>query len=143
MSRTDSIFMAKVSNEVERYPDMIAYIRKAISSDNNPLTPEERSLLAIAYKNQIAQQRTSWRSLAAIQATDEVQTDARKKLLNEHRKLIETELTGVIKDILDLLGETLASNASGNEEKIFYLKLTGDYNRYLAEYSTGETLTKS
>lgn len=86
MSRADSIFMAKVSNEVERYPDMIAHIRRAISSDNKPLTPEERSLLALAYKNQITQQRTSWRSLAAIQATDENQTDARKKLLNEHRK---------------------------------------------------------
>jgi hypothetical protein len=51
MSRADSIFMARTCDEVERYPDMIAYIRKAISLDNKPLTLEERSLLSVAYKN--------------------------------------------------------------------------------------------
>ena len=38
-----------------------------------------------------------------------------------------------------LLDKFLIPNASNPESKVFYLKMKGDYYRYLAEVATGET----
>lgn len=38
-----------------------------------------------------------------------------------------------------LLDKFLISKASNAESKVFYLKMKGDYYRYLAEVATGET----
>jgi len=37
-----------------------------------------------------------------------------------------------------LLDLKLLPKSNNNEAKIFYLKMIGDYNRYLAEFTAGE-----
>lgn len=39
----------------------------------------------------------------------------------------------------DLLGKFLIPNASQPESKVFYLKMKGDYYRYLSEVASGDT----
>lgn len=39
----------------------------------------------------------------------------------------------------DLLDKHLIPNASAADSKVFYLKMKGDYYRYLAEVATGST----
>lgn len=41
----------------------------------------------------------------------------------------------------NLLDKYLISKASQPESKVFYLKMKGDYFRYLAEVATGEART--
>lgn len=41
------------------------------------------------------------------------------------------------KDCLELVDELL-NNATTTESKVFYLKMQGDYNRYLAEFLQGD-----
>merc|ERR1712050_547572 len=40
------------------------------------------------------------------------------------------------------MGHELIPNASQCEPKVFYLKLKGDYHRYMAEFSSGQTHSK-
>lgn len=49
---------------------------------------------------------------------------------------IELELQDICSSILQLLDDHLIPTASSGESKVFYLKMKGDYNRYLAEFKT-------
>ena len=50
---------------------------------------------------------------------------------------VEKELSDICASILALLDEHLIPTASTGESKVFYLKMKGDYHRYLAEFKTG------
>lgn len=51
---------------------------------------------------------------------------------------IETELAKICNDILTLLDKYLINASTNGESKVFYLKMKGDYHRYLAEFQTGD-----
>ena len=51
---------------------------------------------------------------------------------------VEEELSGICGSILLLLNEKLIPTASTGESKVFYLKMKGDYHRYLAEFKTSQ-----
>jgi 14-3-3 protein beta/theta/zeta len=57
-------------------------------------------------------------------------------------KKIEKELNDICGDVLDLLDKHLIAKASNPESKVFYLKMKGDYYRYLAEVAVGDTRAK-
>ena len=50
---------------------------------------------------------------------------------------VESELSDICSSILQLLDDHLIPTASSGESKVFYLKMKGDYHRYLAEFKTG------
>ncbi|KAM0066564.1 putative 14-3-3 protein [Helianthus debilis subsp. tardiflorus] len=51
---------------------------------------------------------------------------------------IEWELSSIFDGILKVLDSKLIGSASGGDSKVFYLKMKGDYYRYLAELKTGD-----
>ncbi|KAM0057311.1 putative 14-3-3 protein [Helianthus debilis subsp. tardiflorus] len=59
------------------------------------------------------------------------------KLIKDYRATIETKLSKICDGILGLLDSHVVPSASSSESKIFYLKMKGDYFRYLAEFKTG------
>ncbi|KAJ1093463.1 hypothetical protein NDU88_006563 [Pleurodeles waltl] len=82
---------------------------------NEPLSNEDRNLLSVAYKNVLEK-------------------------LKAYREKIEKELETVCNDVLSLLDQYLIKNCNDfqYESKVFYLKMKGDYYRYLAEVASGE-----
>jgi len=60
-------------------------------------------------------------------------------MAREYREKVEKELRDICYDVLNLLDKYLVPKASNAESKVFYLKMKGDYYRYLAEVATGET----
>ncbi len=52
--------------------------------------------------------------------------------------MIETELNGICQDVLDLLRDVLIPNSEVAEAKVFYMKMRGDYYRYLCEFTSGD-----
>merc|ERR1711956_180506 len=48
------------------------------------------------------------------------------------------ELRDIYNDVLSLLDKFLIAKASNAESKVFYLKMKGDYYRYLAEVALGD-----
>merc|ERR1712119_253826 len=127
---------AKLAEQAERYDDMAASM-KAVTETGIELSNEERNLLSVAYKNVVGARRSSWRVISSIeQKTD---GSARKQAMaKEYREKVETELREICQDVLGLLDKFLIPKASSPESKVFYLKMKGDYYRYLAEVATGD-----
>ena len=51
---------------------------------------------------------------------------------------MEKELREICNDVLNLLDKFLIVKATAAESQVFYLKMKGDYFRYLAEVATGD-----
>lgn len=131
--RQGLVFMARTAETAERYEDMCKIMRELVQycgKNEQELSVEERNLLSVAYKNVIGSRRAAWRTLNA--GVDEGKFD---DLVIAYRKQVENELSDVCLDVLDLLENVLVKGANKeNEARVFYLKMTGDYYRYLAEF---------
>uniref|UniRef100_A0A8C9VPY8 Tyrosine 3-monooxygenase/tryptophan 5-monooxygenase activation protein, theta polypeptide b n=1 Tax=Scleropages formosus TaxID=113540 RepID=A0A8C9VPY8_SCLFO len=54
------------------------------------------------------------------------------------KEVTEQGLREICNDVLELLSKYLIPNATNAESQVFYLKMKGDYYRYLAEVATGQ-----
>jgi len=134
--------LVRVSETAERYEDMCKFVRKLVemkSEKGEDLDVDERNLLSVAYKNVVGSKRASWRTLSG--GFD----DADEELLNKYKKLVEDELEAICNEVLELLTKHLCKNVEGNgdETEVFYLKMCGDYYRYLSEFRTESEEIKS
>ena len=57
----------------------------------------------------------------------------------EYRLKIEGELAAVSSEDIALIDAALLPNAKAADTRIFYYKMKGDYHRYVAEFSAGES----
>jgi len=130
---------AKLAEQAERYDDMAAFM-KSVTENGAELTNEERNLLSVAYKNVVGARRSSWRVISSIEQRTEG-SDTKQALAREYRDKIEKELSEICYDVLALLDKFLIPKAQHHESKVFYLKMKGDYFRYLAEVATGDKRT--
>lgn len=137
--REENVYLAKVSEQAERYEEMVEFMEKVVKSvDAEELTVEERNLLSVAYKNVIGARRASWRIISSIEQKEESRgNEDHVSLIKTYRGKIEIELSKICDGILKLLETHLIPSASAAESKVFYLKMKGDYYRYLAEFKTG------
>uniref|UniRef100_A0A3Q0T433 Tyrosine 3-monooxygenase/tryptophan 5-monooxygenase activation protein, theta polypeptide a n=1 Tax=Amphilophus citrinellus TaxID=61819 RepID=A0A3Q0T433_AMPCI len=134
-----SLLKAKLAEQAERYDDM-AECMKAVTEMGEELSNEERNLLSVAYKNVVGARRSSWRVISSIGLKTEG-CEKKQQLVKEYREKVESELDEICKCVLKLLDDHLIKNASNSESKVFYLKMKGDYYRYLAEVASGENKT--
>merc|ERR1712098_123540 len=127
---------AKLAEQAERYDDMAASM-KSVTESGTELTNEERNLLSVAYKNVVGARRSSWRVISSIEQKTEG-SEKKQQMAKEYREKVENELRDICNDVLGLLDKFLIPKASNAESKVFYLKMKGDYYRYLAEVATGD-----
>ncbi|GAB2280094.1 hypothetical protein Dimus_014731 [Dionaea muscipula] len=138
-SREENIYVAKLAEQAERYEEMAEFMEKVVKNrDAEELNLEERNLLSVAYKNVIGQRRAAWRIISSIEQKEESHGNAdHVATIKEYRAKIESELSKICDGILRLLDSHLVPSAKTGESKVFYLKMKGDYHRYLAEFRTG------
>merc|ERR1711992_66620 len=128
-----------LAEQAERYDDMAAAMKK-VTESNNELSNEERNLLSVAYKNVVGARRSSWRVISSIEQKTEG-SERKQAMAKQYREKVETELNDICGDVLQLLDTHLIPKASNAESKVFYLKMKGDYYRYLAEVAVGDKRT--
>jgi len=132
------VFKMKLSEQAERYKDMVAYAKELVQLKPDP-NDEQRNLISVAYKNVIGHRRAACRSLQAYEQKFESEGNASsKKLSSEYRCKIEVEVEDICKDIILLLDDHLLSSASDDEGRVFFYKMKGDYYRYLCEFKDEE-----
>lgn len=142
-SREDSVYLAKLAEQAERYEEMVENM-KAVATSGDELSVEERNLLSVAYKNVIGARRASWRIVSSIEQKEESKNNTvQVSLIKEYRTKLEGELAKICDDILDILSNHLIPAAKSGESKVFYYKMKGDYYRYLAEFAFGDKRDKT
>ncbi|XP_047356337.1 14-3-3 protein zeta isoform X2 [Vespa velutina] len=137
VDKEELVQRAKLAEQAERYDDMAAAM-KSVTETGVELSNEERNLLSVAYKNVVGARRSSWRVISSIEQKTEG-SERKQQMAKEYREKVEKELREICYDVLGLLDKYLIPKASNAESKVFYLKMKGDYYRYLAEVATGET----
>ncbi|KAK8964276.1 14-3-3-like protein GF14 iota [Platanthera guangdongensis] len=136
--RENHVYLAKLSEQAERYEDMVESMKNVAKLDVE-LTVEERNLLSVGYKNVIGARRASWRIMSSIEQKEESKGNENNvKLLKGYRQQVEEELTKICNDILSIIDEHLIPSARSGESTVFYYKMKGDYYRYLAEFKTDQ-----
>ncbi|GAU91200.1 hypothetical protein RvY_03505 [Ramazzottius varieornatus] len=147
------VFAAKLSEQAERYDEMAAAVKDMVrAAGAADLSPEERSLLSVAYKNVTGSRRAAWRILSTLEARatqpqhrqhnghsgKDEDVDMKLAQASKLRQEVEKELRTLCDDIVSLLDKTLIPQATLGESKVFYYKMKGDYFRYLAELTSAD-----
>ncbi|CAN7078102.1 unnamed protein product, partial [Brassica oleracea var. botrytis] len=135
--REKQVYSAKLSEQTERYDEMVEAMKKVAQMDVE-LTVEERNLVSVGYKNVIGARRASWRILSSIEQKEESKgNEENVKRIQNYRKRVEEELAKVCNDILSVIDKHLIPSSTAVESTVFFYKMKGDYYRYLAEFSSG------
>ena len=138
-----NVYMAMLAEQCNRFEEMTEFLEDMLKGRDKDLNSDERNLLSIAYKNSLTSRRTALRTVIAYE-TKEKKKDNSPFLsyIQEYRKKIEDELTKMCNNVLSTIDNNLLKRAEDAEAKVFYLKMKGDYNRYIAEYAQGDLKEK-
>ena len=110
---------------------------------NKDFSLKEREFLAYGYINYISAKRKSLHMVMAYETKEKKNENSFFLMyIQEYRRKLETDLTQSCQRICNILDSLLIKKAENVETKIFYRKLKGDLNRYVAEYAKDELREK-
>jgi len=133
-----TITLARVAERAERFDEMADFMEQRIMK-GMPLNPEERDMFSAAFKNSLSERRHAVRVAVGVAQQEEADgNQTHSSLATGYRTKVEAELQAICNRVLSLLGNNLVPSAQPGEEKTFYLKMKGDYHRYLAEFAQAE-----
>ena len=138
-----NVYLAMLAEQCNRFEEMSEYLESMLKSREKDLNSDERNLLSIAYKNSVTSRRTALRTIMAYELKEKKKENSTfLPFIQEYRKKIEDELTKMCNNVITIIDSNLLKRAEEDEAKVFYLKMKGDYNRYIAEYAQGDLKTK-
>lgn len=142
MEITNLIEMAQVAEAAERYEDMSQFVSKAFAKRREQarhltINDKERGLFSVAYKTIISAKRNSLRLLISISnKSSTVATTDLSEEVSELRSTIEKELRAVCMEAISICDQVLENPELLSDHVVYYLKMKGDYFRYLAEFAS-------
>ena len=133
MSNNDeqNIFLARVAEQAERFDDMVSYLEEVLKSKGHSVNADERNLLSVAFKNLISSKRAACRTIAAIEQNPKYQKF--NAALTAYKTTIESQLTNDCQRIINIIQTHALGSDSTGEAKAFFIKMVGDYYRYICE----------
>jgi len=102
------------------------------------VTSDERNLLSVAFKNLISSKRAACRTIVAIEQNPKYAKF--NEALSSYKGTIESKLRDDCQRIVDLIEKNVLEKTCDGEAKAFFVKMVGDYYRYMAENAKGEQL---
>lgn len=136
-TRDDFIYLAKMSEQCERFDEMLRFVRKFVKMSESMLTPEEKHVFAAAYKNAVGNRRAELRVLTVVEQKDQRKQGVLEEQSNQivtYKKKIEEELTSLCYELINLVDTKLLPPSKGSQNEIYFKKMKGDYYRYLSEF---------
>lgn len=138
MSDEEHIFMARVAEQAERFDDMVDFLKPVLDNKGGNLSADERNLLSVAFKSLISSKRSAWRTITAIEQNPKYSkyNDA----LAAYKKKIENALYADCEKVIEIVRSKVLTKQSDNEARAFFIKMVGDYYRYIAETAQADKL---
>ncbi len=138
-----NVYLAMLAEQCNRFEEMTEFLEDMLKSRDKDLNADERNLLSIAYKNSVSTRRTALRTIMAYEMKEKKKENSTfLPYIQEYRKKVENELTIMCHNVLAPIDDFLLKRAEDDEARVFYLKMKGDYNRYIAEYAAEELRQK-
>ena len=132
MADTDeNIFLARVAEQAERFEDMVEFLGKVLDAKGGEVSADERNLLSVAFKNLISGKRAACRTIVAIEQNPKYQKFS--GALSTYKSTIEGQLTNDCDTVIKMINDKVLSKDCQPEAKAFFIKMVGDYYRYIAE----------
>lgn len=131
MTTEENIFLARVAEQAERFDDMVEYLAKVLDTKGGDVTADERNLLSVAFKNLISSKRAACRTIAAIEQNPKYSKFS--EALASYKNTIENQLTADCEKVVDMINSKVLQKDCDGEAKAFFIKMVGDYYRYIAE----------
>jgi 14-3-3 protein epsilon len=141
MSKVEEyIFLARVAEQAERFEDMVEFLQMMLQEKGGDVSSDERNLLSVAFKNLISSKRAACRTIAAIEQNPKYQKygDA----LSGYKANIEDKLRQDCDSVIRIINENVLSKKCDGESKAFFVKMVGDYYRYIAENAKGDLMNE-
>jgi len=161
-SRERLFLSAQIAEQAELYEDMAKTIRELVMitcEAKQPLIKEERNFLSVAFKNVVGSRRSAWRIINTVAQKQEGSIAAqatvyKEKIAEEIRGYCNDVIVGVklkyniyysylcvfkqyiIGKLLEVI-EDPRNDDTKDEQYVFYVKMKGDYYRYLSEVNQG------
>ena len=117
---------------------MVDFLKPVLDQKGSSVSSDERNLLSVAFKNLISSKRTAWRTISAIEQNPKYSKFGES--LATYKKKIEESLYKDCENIIDLIKSKVLSKPADDEAKAFFVKMVGDYYRYIAETAQGAKL---
>lgn len=144
IDRENAIYMAQVAEVAERFDDMVEYVKKYLvpfqeGCDYIVLSEKEKNLFSIAYKSVSTLKRNSLRILVSSKNSKELmeKSDISEEIEGFVNKL-KTELKQLCDEVVDYCNKIMENPSLSPADSVFYNKMVGDYDRYIAEFMSGE-----
>jgi 14-3-3 protein epsilon len=131
MSVEENIFLARVAEQAERFDDMVDFLALVLDSKGAEVSSDERNLLSVAFKNLISSKRAACRTISAIEQNPKYSKYA--SALGNYKQQIEDKLTADCQRVIEMINKKVLAKACEGESKAFFIKMVGDYYRYIAE----------
>ena len=131
MSSEENIFLARVAEQAERFEDMVNYLANVLDEKGGDVTADERNLLSVAFKNLISSKRAACRTITAIEQNPKYAKFS--EALAQYKLTIENQLTADCEKVVDMINKKVLAKSCDGEPKAFFVKMVGDYYRYIAE----------
>ncbi len=137
----EKIFLARVAEQAERYEDMVNFLEEVLAAKGSQVNPDERNLLSVAFKNLISSKRSACRTISAIEQNPKYSKF--NEALDAYKKKIEGQLQDDCEKIIKMIQDRVLNQKEVSAEaQAFFVKMVGDYYRYIAENAKGDNLEK-
>ena len=124
--------LAQVALIAERYFDASKYVEELIKKKKEDLTKEEKNIFYKSFKCVVNSKRSAWLSINYLEEKEK--NDERMEIIKNYKNIIEKDILDICKNVITLINNFLLTKAVIDESKMFYLKMKGDYYRYLCEF---------
>jgi len=110
---------------------MVDFLEEVLIVKAGEVNPDERNLLSVAFKNLISSKRAACRTISAVEQNPKYSKFNGALLAYKGR--IEQQLTDDCQKIIDIINNRVLGGTCSDEAKAFFVKMVGDYYRYIAE----------
>ena len=127
----ENLFLARVAEQSERFDDMVTYLAVVLDTKGAEVNSDERNLISVAFKNLISSKRAASRTISAIEQNQKYQQFAGATAT--YKTKIENELIEDCERIISIINDKVLAKPCDGEPKAFFIKMVGDYYRYISE----------